>query len=50
MKTEEYRYDTAFKTLYKFDKKQDAYLFCCKNPFNLSEKKLIEEHQSIMRA
>jgi len=40
-----YRYDAAYGNLYEYDNKQNAYIFVCSNPFNLSERELIDEYE-----
>ena len=41
----QYRYDSAYNKLYEWDLEQNAYIFVCSNPFNLSEQKLIKEYE-----
>lgn len=43
---EQYRYDVACGKLYEWDKEQQAYIYVCSNPFNLSESELIEEYEA----
>lgn len=40
-----YRYDDAYGKLYEYDSNQQAYVYICSNPFNLSEQELIEEYE-----
>lgn len=42
---EQYRFDSAYGKLYVWDKEQQAYVYVCSNPFNLSKQELIDEHK-----
>lgn len=43
---EKYRYDNAYGKLYEWDEEQHAYVYVCRNPFNLSKQDLIAEYEA----